>query len=56
MFSSASTSTAVGVLDTLCGSPGRVIAYLLTGKTPVALNLEVVLRGVIGHGVRVRVG
>ena len=42
-----SASFAVGVLDSLGGSPGREIAYLLTGKTPAALNPAVMLRGVI---------
>ena len=42
-----SASTAVGVPDGLGLSPGSEIAYLFTGKTPVALKPEVMLRGVI---------
>jgi len=40
-----SGSIAVGVPDSLNGSPCGVIAYLLTGKTPVALKSELMLRG-----------
>lgn len=40
-----SGSIAGGVPYSLNGSPYRVIAYLLSGKTPVALNTELMLWG-----------
>ena len=41
LISCFSASTAIGVPDSLGLFPGSEIAYLFTGKTPVALNPEV---------------
>ena len=37
----------MGVPDGLGPSPGSEVAYLFTGKTPVALKPEIMLQGVI---------
>ena len=38
---------AVGVFESLGRSPGSVMAYRFSGKIPVALNPDMIARGVI---------